>query len=110
MVHFAALVASILIGVLGQVSLKAAAMQDGSSGALYLRPYTLAGLLTYFVAAVLYIYALQKIPLSVAFPSVSISYVVVSYIAHLFWGEPFGLSQLVALALIGAGILILSRG
>lgn len=94
---------------MGQISLKAGALQGkANEGFLYFQKFTLIGLFIYFSAALLYIYALKRIPVSVAFPSVSISYVAVAYLAHLIWGETFGLRQIQALLLIGAGIFILS--
>ena len=63
----------------------------------------------YFVAALFYMYAIKQIPLSVAFPSVSVSYVVVAFLAHWIWGEPFARVQLLALALISGGIYLLGR-
>lgn len=104
-----ALVASILLGVFGQISLKAGAIQESNSSSIYLQKFTFLGLAFYFLAALFYIFALKKIPLSIAFPSVSISYVAVAFLAHLIWGEPFGLRQILALLLIGLGIFLLSR-
>ncbi len=104
-----ALVASILLGVFGQISLKAGAVRASNLGSVYLHKFTLLGLVFYFLAALFYIFALKKIPLSIAFPSVSISYVAVAFLAHLIWGEPFGFRQILALLLIGLGIYLLSR-
>lgn len=110
MSEYLALAISIAIGVGGQISLKAGTTQNlGGKGVLF-QPYILAGLLFYFIAALFYIYSLKKIPVSIAFPSVSISYVAVAFLAHLLWGEPFGLRQLFALLLISLGIYLLSRG
>jgi len=107
--HAIALMTSILLGVVGQISLKAAALQGGEGIGLYLQRFTFTGLSAYFAAALLYTYSLKEIPLSIAFPSVSISYVVVSLLAHVIWGEPFGAKNVAALLAIGAGIYILSR-
>jgi small multidrug resistance pump len=107
--YYAALLAAIACGVLGQIVLKhgaARASGDGLFG-LFLQPVTIAGLGVYFLAALLYIVALKRLPLSVANPSVAISYVVVALLAHYLWGEPFGLQQVAALGLITAGILVL---
>ncbi|NDJ25188.1 EamA family transporter [Nostoc sp. B(2019)] len=105
-----ALLTSIVIGIGGQLSLKAGALQSfGSKVNLFLQPYVLVGLVSYFVAALFYIYALKKIPISVAYPTVAISYAVVSFLAHLLWGEPFGVKQIIALLLIGLGIFTLNH-
>jgi small multidrug resistance pump len=106
---YLALAISIIIGIVGQLSLKAGAVQSVGSKNGFFQPFLILGLFSYACAAVLYIIALREIPLSVAFPSVSISYVVVAFIAHLLWGEPFGLPQVAALLLITSGIYILYR-
>ena len=80
-----ALVISIIIGIGGQLSLKAGAMQGIGTKLFLFQPYILVGLSSYFVAALFYIFALRDIPVSVAFPSVSISYVAVAFLAHLIW-------------------------
>jgi small multidrug resistance pump len=105
---YLALAISIIIGIVGQLSLKAGAVQSVASKNVF-QPFLLLGLFSYACAAILYIIALKEIPLSVAFPSVSISYVIVAFIAHLIWGEPFGLPQVAALLLISSGIYILYR-
>jgi undecaprenyl phosphate-alpha-L-ara4N flippase subunit ArnE len=110
MLHpYFALITSILIGVGGQLSLKAGATDNSAMKTVLLQPFILLGFASYFVSALFYIYALRKIPLSVAFPSVSISYVIVSLMAHVLWGEPFGFRQVIALSLILSGIVVLSR-
>ncbi len=53
--------------------------------------------------------ALNKLPVSVAFPSVAASYAVVAVIAHLLWNEPLGWPQLGGILLIGGGILLIHQ-
>ncbi len=104
-----ALVISIILGIGGQLSLKTGAVQSFASKNLFVQPYVILGLFCYFCAALLYTFALKVIPLSVAFPSVSISYIAVAFLAHILWGEAFGLQQIAALLLIGSGIYVLYR-
>ena len=77
MIYYVVLGMSILAGIAGQMLLKAGA-DAPNLVAQILRPSTLIGLAFYGSAAFLYIFALRKIPLSVAFPSVSLSYAVVA--------------------------------
>ena len=104
-----ALAVSICIGVVGQLSLKSGAVKITGDKMSFLQPFLILGLACYFVAALLYIFALREIPVSIAFPSVSISYVAVAYLSHLLWKEPFGIPQIIALLFIGSGIYILFR-
>ena len=105
--YYAALVGAILLGVLGQVALKAGAERSAGMVAQFLDPFTIGGFGVYALAAIFYIVAIKRIPISLAFPSVSLSYVAVAIIAHLLWGEPLGVPQVAGIALIAGGILLL---
>ena len=106
-IYYLALAGAILFGVGGQIALKQGAVGSSSVVAQFVNPLTIAGFAIYALAAVCYIVALQKIPVSVAFPSVAASYGIVAVLAHLLWGEPFGWAQLGGLVLIGTGIALL---
>src|SRR5262249_33836094 len=98
---------AILFGVAGQVALKSGAVGSATLAAQFINPLTLLGLGVYGFAAICYVIALKKIPVSVAFPSVAASYALVALIAHLLWNEPLGWPQLGSLLLIGGGILLI---
>jgi multidrug transporter EmrE-like cation transporter len=105
---YVALGIGILAGIGGQILLKAGADAPDFISQV-LRPSTLCGLALYGSAAFLYILALRKIPMSVAFPSVSVSYVLVAIIGHFVFGEPFGLKQIGGLALIMGGVILINQ-
>ncbi|HLY46905.1 MAG TPA: EamA family transporter [Stellaceae bacterium] len=107
--YYAGLVAAILFGIAGQIALKAGAVGSSSLAAQFVNPLTLVGLAVYAVAALCYVVALKKIPVSVAFPSVAASYAIVAVIAHLLWNEPFGWPQIGGIALIGGGIVLIHQ-
>ena len=105
--YYAALAVGIVLGIAGQIVLKAGSARTTDVIAQLLNPYTIVGFACYGLAAFFYIAAIKKIPISVAYPSVSIGYAVVAFVMHYFWGEPFGLQQIAGLALISGGILLL---
>jgi drug/metabolite transporter (DMT)-like permease len=105
--YYLALAGGIGFGVLGQILLKTGAERSRDLVGQFLDPFTIVGFGVYVIAAFCYIAAIKRIPLSVAFPSVSLSYVVVALLAHFLWNEPFGLQQLAGIALIGGGIIVL---
>jgi drug/metabolite transporter (DMT)-like permease len=107
--YYVALFIGIGIAACGQLLLKTGALRGGEMLQVYLSPYTILGLGCYGTSAVLYIFALRKIPLSQAYPSVSLSYAVVAVAAHYLWGERFGWGQGVAFLLILSGIFLLHR-
>jgi len=69
---------------------------------------TLLGLVLYGGAAMLYIVALRRIPLSRALPCTAISYVAAALIGHYAFGEPLGITHLAAIALICGGVVLLA--
>jgi multidrug transporter EmrE-like cation transporter len=107
--YYAALVVSILFGIAGQVSLKTGSARTADVVAQFLDPFTLLGLGAYGMAAAFYIVAIKKLPITLAFPSVSLSYAAVAVIAHYLWSEPLGLPQLGGIALITGGIVLLHQ-
>ena len=108
-VYYTSLVAAILFGIGGQIALKSAAEQSTTITAQFLNPLTIVGLAIYIAAAICYILALKKIPVSVAFPSVAASYAVVAVLAHILWNEPLGWPQLAGIVLIGSGVLLIHQ-
>jgi multidrug transporter EmrE-like cation transporter len=106
-IHHVALALGILIGVAAQLLLKIGAGGEGGIIDQLFRVYTIAGLGLYALAAFFYIVALRTIPISIAFPSVALSYVVVALMGNLWFGEPMGLTHVAAIALIVTGVVLL---
>ena len=106
---YISLVAAVLFGIAGQIALKSAAVGATTVSAQFVNPMTLVGMAIYALAAICYIVALNKIPVSIAFPSVAASYAIVAILAHLLWNEPFGWAQFGGLLLIGSGIILIHQ-
>jgi undecaprenyl phosphate-alpha-L-ara4N flippase subunit ArnE len=106
---YVSLAAAILFGIAGQIALKSAAVGGVTVTAQFLNPMTVVGMAIYFIAALCYVVALNRIPVSVAFPTVAASYAIVAIIAHLLWNEPFGWAQLGGIVLIGSGIVLIHQ-
>ena len=107
--YYVSLVVAILFGIGGQIALKSGAIESATVATQFLNPLTIAGLGVYAVAALCYVVALKRIPVSVAFPSVAASYAIVAVIAHFLWNEPLGWPQLGGIVLIGSGIVLLHQ-
>lgn len=106
--YWAALALAIATSLAGQVMLKAGAVAEGHFLAQLFRPTTMIGLVTYGGAALLYIVALRRIPMSIALPCTAASYVAVAVIGHLMFGESLGTQKLAAIGLICGGVLLLA--
>jgi multidrug transporter EmrE-like cation transporter len=107
MPSYVVLFVGIVFGVIGQLMLKSGAVRATDTIGQFIQPFTIVGLGFYVVAAACYIIAIKRIPLSLAYPSVSLSYIVVAVAAHYLWKEQIGLAQFGGMALIFGGILLL---
>lgn len=107
--YYAALFGGILIAVCGQLLLKTGAAGSASFAAQLVSPATIFGVGFYGCAAFLYLIAIRKIPVSVAYPSVAVSYVAVAVVAHFAWDESLTPAKIGAIALILAGVALLHR-
>lgn len=111
--YWLALLAAIGTGITGQVLLKLGSGGVTASGAAGMlqqlfRPATMAGLFCYGLAALFYIVALRRIPVSVALPSAALQYLVVAAVGWVAFREPFGWLQGLGLALILFGVSMLA--
>ena len=104
---YPALGLSILLGAFAQIALKLGASTKSSILMTMFHPNIIIGLSLYFISALFYIYALKGIPLSIAFPCVSINYIIVAILAHYIWREEFGIQQIIACLLIIGGVSLL---
>ncbi len=106
------LAAAISTSMIGQVLLKAGASGSVAASAGFLdqlfRWQTMVGLVCYGGAALLYIIALRKLPMSVALPCTAASYAVIALIGWAVFQEPLGAQKLLAIALICGGVVLLA--
>ncbi len=67
------------------------------------------GMMCYGASLVLWLAALSKAPLSTAYPMLSVGYVVVAAISVLWMGETLSPAQLLGIAFICVGVVLVSR-
>jgi small multidrug resistance pump len=110
--YWLALAAAISTSLIGQVLLKTGASDAVAASGGFIeqlfRPATMIGLVCYGGAALLYIVALRRIPMSVALPCTAASYVVIAIIGWAVFGESLGPAKIAAIALISAGVALLA--
>ena len=108
MLHWLVLAAAIATSMIGQVLLKAGTLGEGGFLTQLFRWQTIIGLGFYGGAAMLYIVALRKLPMSVALPCTAASYVIIALIGYFAFGEALGAQKVAAIALIGVGVVLLA--
>lgn len=76
---------------------------------LFSSPFVVLGLFLYGVGTVLWLFALKQIDLSLAYPFVGMSFVMVFLMSVFILGEPFNLNRLIGSVIIVVGIIFLAR-
>lgn len=77
---------------------------------LLLNPFIISGFASAFLAAMSWMAAMTKFPLSYAYPFMSLAFVLVMFLSAIFFKEPITVPKSLGLGLIILGIIIGSKG
>ncbi|MDB5097067.1 MAG: hypothetical protein JWM80_1488 [Cyanobacteria bacterium RYN_339] len=116
---YAYLLCCILFTIYGQVVMK---WQVGLVGAMptsigekvfflvgmFLKPWVLTVLFAGFLASLCWMLTLTRLPLSVAYPCMSLAFVGVILLSSVFFGEPLSVAKFAGMALLVVGIALLN--
>jgi len=91
-------------GVTGFTSLPSGLMHQ------MLNPWSLAGLVAYGASFVLWLLALRDVPLSVAYPFMGLTLVLVALLGVFVLGEPLSAVKVSGMVLVFAGLILISKG
>jgi multidrug transporter EmrE-like cation transporter len=72
-------------------------------------PHIIGGLACYVVSVVIWIMALSRVPVSIAYPMLSIGYVVNAVLAYYLFGEAITAQKLVGIGFIIVGVWLVAR-
>lgn len=109
---------SVIVTSLAQLSLKlgveASKLPAGHSiasqmWAYFQSSYVIGGLFLYVVGAVLWLFALSQFELSLVYPFVSISFVLVVILSAVFLNEHISLLRILGVTLIVAGAIFVAK-
>jgi multidrug transporter EmrE-like cation transporter len=118
LVSIGLLVVSVSFAVAGQLTLKAAmdsvgrigAREVSDAGATIARaakePKLWVGLFLFGVSALFWLVVLSRVPLSIAYPFVGISYVLVVLFARIFLDEHVPITRWIGVGIVALGIVI----
>ena len=117
---FSLLMLGVLLNAVAQLLLKAGTNRVGEfafawdnivpiGAKLALNPPILAGLGCYVVSVVVWILALSRVPVSVAYPMLSVGYIVNAVAAWLLFGESLAAQKLVGIGFIIVGVFLVAR-
>jgi multidrug transporter EmrE-like cation transporter len=117
---FALIISGVLLNAVAQLALKASVRDTGAielslSGSLPVamrlaaEPWLWAGLGCYAVSVVVWILALSRVDVSIAYPMLSLGYVVNALAAWALFGEALSLGRVLGIGIIILGVVVLAR-
>lgn len=120
LVSFGLIFAGVMLNAAAQILMKAGTNAVGYfefSGAnilpigwkLVTEWHIVAALFCYAISVVIWVLALSRVPVSIAFPMLSMAYVVNAVAAWYLLGEAFNPAKLAGMGVIILGVIIISR-
>jgi multidrug transporter EmrE-like cation transporter len=100
---------AVVLGTAAQLLLKAGTNVAPVSLSLALEPRILGGVACYAVSLIVWILALSKTPVSVAYPMVSLGFALNAVLAWWLLGESLGTLKLVGIGFIIVGVVLVAR-
>jgi len=117
---FALVLTGVLLNAVAQLALKASVSDTGiisldlqslfsSAGSLASNLWLWLGLFCYAISVVVWILALSRVDVSIAYPMLSIGYIVNAFAAWHLFDEPLSVGKLAGIGIIVLGVYILAR-
>jgi multidrug transporter EmrE-like cation transporter len=114
---FVLIIISIVLGACGQIAMKLGTTQMVVAGlsvtAQFVRYFTnipiLLGLALYTFSAVVWIFAIARVQLSMAYPMVASGYVLVVILSYLIFHEPVSILRVLGLFIVAAGVIVIAN-
>ena len=109
LISFSFILAGVLLNAGAQLLLKAGTNARPLGLELAIEPHILGGLACYVVSVVLWVVALSKVPVSIAYPMLSIGYIVNAIAAHYLFGETLSTMRMAGIGIIIVGVFLVAR-
>ena len=106
---FAFILTGVLLNAGAQLLLKAGTNARPLGLALAIEPHILGGLACYVVSVVVWVVGLSKVPVSIAYPMLSIGYVVNAVAAYYLLNEAVTPLRFTGIGIIIVGVFIVAR-
>lgn len=119
-ISFVLIMAGVLLNAAAQLLLKAGTTAVGHFSfqienilpigmKLAFQPYIMGGMACYAVSLVVWIMALSRVPVSLAYPMLSVGYVINAVIAYFWFGEALAAQKLLGIGFIVIGVVLVAR-
>ena len=106
---FAIILVGVLLNAAAQLLLKAGTNAVPLGLRLAVEPHILGGLACYVISVVVWVIALSRVPVSIAYPMLSIGYVVNAVAAWYLLGEILTPMRLTGIGIIIVGVSLVAR-
>ncbi len=117
---FALILTGVLLNAIAQLALKASVSETGiisldvqsilsSANSLLVNVWLWLGLVCYTVSVVIWILALSRVDVSIAYPMLSIGYILNAIVAWKIFDEPVGPGRIMGIGIIILGVYVLAR-
>lgn len=117
---FLFIITGVLLNAIAQLSLKASVSEMGAisismstawpvAQRLMTEPWLWLGLMCYGVSVIVWILALSRVDVSIAYPMLSIGYIVNAIAAWAMLGETLGPGKILGIGIITVGVIVLAR-
>ena len=73
------------------------------------QPFILGGMACYAISLIVWIMGLSRVPVSIAYPMLSIGYVVNAVVAYYWLGEPLAMQKMLGIGFIIIGVVLVAK-
>ena len=119
MQHIPLILSSVFLNALAQIFIRLGMLKLGSVSfnmeliwnmalSVFTNMYLLSGMFSYGISIVLWMIVLSKVNVSLAYPFLSVGYVVTAVLAYLIFKEPLTVQKILGIAIICLGVVILT--
>jgi multidrug transporter EmrE-like cation transporter len=119
-ISFALIISGVLLNATAQLLLKAGTNAVGHFEfhasnlvpiglKLAFQPYIIGHMACYAVSLVVWIMALSRVPVSIAYPMLSIGYVINAFVAWQWFGEARAAQKMLCIGFIVLGVILVAR-
>ena len=119
MQHIPLILSSVFLNALAQILIRQGMLKLGSVSfnmeqiwnmalSVFTNMYLLSGMFSYGISIILWMIVLSKVNVSLAYPFLSVGYVVTAVLAYLIFKEPLTVQKIFGIAIICLGVVILT--
>lgn len=116
--NFAVIVVGVLLNATAQLLIKAGTAKFSelissnfvvTAIRIVFQPQIFAGLMCYVVSVGIWIFVLSRVPVSIAYPMLSIGYVVSAFAGFMLFGESLSALKLIGISVIIIGVYLVAQ-